>query len=250
MGLAQALPLRLDPELAARRHRVARIHRKVQQRHFQLVRVGLRRRQLRAEIDAQVDGRTERRTDQADHAFHKPGYLDRDGLERLAPRKGEQALDQGFGALGRLQRTIDQPPLALAADPAPDQHVEAADDRCQQIVEVVRHPAGELAHRLHLLALAQRLLRGGELGLAPFVGRDIAPGGVGHIDRRRRYPRNPARGAILVAVPVDDARSPAFSRQLIGFHGRCMILRQDEFVDVVADQFVSCVAQQRRPGRD
>ena len=44
----------------------------------------------------------------------------------------------------------------------PGQHaadgVEAADDHGQQVVEVVRDPAGELADGLHLLGLAQRLL--------------------------------------------------------------------------------------------
>ena len=40
---------------------------------------------------------------------------------------------------------------------SPD-HVEAADDDGEQIVEVVSDTAGELADRLHLLRLAQKLL--------------------------------------------------------------------------------------------
>ena len=40
-----------------------------------------------------------------------------------------------------------------------DDDVEPADHHRQQIVEVVRDPAGQLAQRLHLLALPQLLLR-------------------------------------------------------------------------------------------
>jgi hypothetical protein len=38
------------------------------------------------------------------------------------------------------------------------------DDGGQQVIEIVRDAAGELAHRLHFLALAQRFLRCLELG--------------------------------------------------------------------------------------
>ncbi len=43
-------------------------------------------------------------------------------------------------------------------------HVEPADDHRQQIVEVVRDAAGQLAERLHLLALPKLVLRRLEFG--------------------------------------------------------------------------------------
>jgi hypothetical protein len=39
------------------------------------------------------------------------------------------------------------------------QHVERADDRRRQVVEVVRHTAGEGTHRLEFLTLTECLLR-------------------------------------------------------------------------------------------
>ena len=38
-------------------------------------------------------------------------------------------------------------------------HLHVADDHLQHVVEVVRHPAGKLPHRLHLLRLAQLILQ-------------------------------------------------------------------------------------------
>ena len=79
--------------------------------------------------------------------------VDGDRLQRLAAGEGEQALDQHLGALGRLDRAVDQALLAIAADAPPLEQIETADDRSEQIVEIVRDAAGQLAHRLHLLAL-------------------------------------------------------------------------------------------------
>ena len=53
---------------------------------------------------------------------------------------------------------------ALVARDACTNHVEVADDRGQQIVEVVRDATGELADRLHLLRLSQRILGTASLG--------------------------------------------------------------------------------------
>ena len=66
-------------------------------------------------------------------------------------------------ALGRRQRIggVAQQPFVL--DLLGDE-VEPADDHRQQIVEVVGDAAGQLAERFHLLALAQLVLRLGQLG--------------------------------------------------------------------------------------
>ena len=78
-------------------------------------------------------------------------------------------------------RRLDQPPqpvarhLGLGRGPrhAVEQVEIAADDR-QQVVEIVRHPAGEPADGFHLLALPQRLFGPfalGDLGAQLAVGR-------------------------------------------------------------------------------
>jgi len=53
--------------------------------------------------------------------------------------------------------------------------LQAAGDALQQVVEVVREPAGELAHRFHLLRLAQLLPRLGERLSGFPLGSDVAP---------------------------------------------------------------------------
>jgi hypothetical protein len=57
-----------------------------------------------------------------------------------------------------LQRTIDQPPLALAADPRRTSMSRLPMIGVSRLLKSCATPAGELAHRLHLLALAQCLL--------------------------------------------------------------------------------------------
>ena len=44
-------------------------------------------------------------------------------------------------------------------DPPPD-HFQAAADRLEHIVEIMRDPSGKLPDRLHLLALPQRFFGG------------------------------------------------------------------------------------------
>ena len=97
----------------------------------------------------------------------KAPNVDRLRLQGLAPRKGEQALNQGFGALGGLQGAFDHALRPGVATALALEHVQAADDRHQQVVEVVSDAAGELAHGVHLLTLAQGILRLGQ-GSVPF----------------------------------------------------------------------------------
>ena len=98
------------------------------------------------------------------HAGDQPVDVDRLGIERLLAREGEQAAGQRGGALGALQGHVARPADAWAAGRSPSSgscaadRVQPAHDHGQQIVEVVRHAAGELAHGLHLLRLAQLLL--------------------------------------------------------------------------------------------
>ena len=88
--------------------------------------------------------------------------------------------------------------------------VEPADDDRQQVVEVVRDAAGQLAQRLHLLALAELLLRGLELGdVARFEQQidDLAvvargPAGPRRRGRRSGRPSRSIRTSLLNSLPV------------------------------------------------
>ncbi len=76
-------------------------------------------------------------------------------LQRLAAGEGEQALGEVGtleGGVERLLAELAHVGIVLAAH---DQHVEAADDDGEQVVEVVGHAAGKVADGLHLLRLAE-----------------------------------------------------------------------------------------------
>ena len=153
----------LDRQRAPVRHGIACVHRQVEQRHFQLVGVGPCRGKFVGDLDRQRNGRADRGFDQIRHAVDQRAQMDGGRLERLATGEGEQALDKRLGPLRRLQRTVDQSLLARGTRALAHQHVERANDRGQQIVEVMRDASGQAAHRLDLLTLAQCILGGLQL---------------------------------------------------------------------------------------
>ena len=73
------------------------------------------------------------------------------------PRSAERRISSSAVRWARLQ---------IAAG---EQHVAVAGDDGEQVVEIVGHAAGQPAHRLHLLRLAELLLQAG--ALAPHLGR-------------------------------------------------------------------------------
>ena len=117
----------------------------------------------------------ERPPQQVRHAGDQPTDIDRLRIERLLPRKGEQALRQRFRAprarawrcsAERLQPLVSRSRIAQVAL----QRFEIADDDGQQVVEVVRDAAGELADAFHLLRLPQPLFGGAPFGQ---IARDL-----------------------------------------------------------------------------
>ncbi len=128
--------------------------------------------------------------------------------------------------------------------------LQAAADADQQVVEVVRQPARELPHRLHLLRLPEHRLRLGQrLGLLLFNG-DIARDGVDQPGFRHRGPGQPAVAAAFVSVAVLEARGGrALGRPArLGQRGRG-IVGMDQLHERMADQVVLLPAQQHGPGR-
>ena len=90
--------------------------------------------------------------------------VDVDGLDflRMLAREGEQALHQGRGAHRGLTDGAERSADAFVGRVvAAGGQFDIADDRGQQIVEVVRDAAGQPSDRFHLLRLAQRLFGGG-----------------------------------------------------------------------------------------
>ncbi len=68
-------------------------------------------------------------------------------LVRTAPAESQQLACQGLAALARGQDGVDQGAGALVSDPPLEQLCAALNDH-EEVVEVVRHPAGDAAQSL------------------------------------------------------------------------------------------------------
>jgi len=84
-------------------------------------------------------------------------------VQGLPARKGEQAVGQRRSTFGRRDGPVDLGQHLVAGEGIASE-IEVAEDNAQDVVEVVRHTAGELPDRLHLLGLAQLVLGGPEFG--------------------------------------------------------------------------------------
>ncbi len=105
-------------------------------------------------------------------------------VERLAPLEGQQLLRQLGAVIGRILRLAQQDAQFLIVEPSLD-HLEIAADDGEEVVEVVGDAAGQLAHRLHLLGLAQLLFHPVAAGeVADEAGEDALAAGAGLADRQ------------------------------------------------------------------
>jgi hypothetical protein len=129
-----------------------------------LVCVSRGRGKIGFQFELDTNARARRADNQLCHVCHERSNVHRDGSERLATRKGEQALDERLCTLCRLEGAIDHALFAIPTDAAPPEQVEATHDWREQIVQIVRDSARKLAHGLQLLALAQLFLCRFQLG--------------------------------------------------------------------------------------
>ena len=165
----------LDGQLAAFRHGVAGIHREVENGGFELGRVGLDRPHAAAADNLERNVLAERAAQKIGQAVEHAIDVEQGGTERLLAGKGQEPFGQRRRAL-RAVHGVFQPARKLdlrAVGPALQltlRGFEVADDDRQQIVEVVRDAAGQVADGVEFLRLAQRFLGGGaaiDLGVKP-----------------------------------------------------------------------------------
>ncbi|KAF1854083.1 hypothetical protein Lal_00005300 [Lupinus albus] len=163
-----------DVEPSALRHGIARVDGKVDQRILQLGLVDDGPAVPPLFRHADGNGAGEGPAQQNRHVAQQTAQFDGFRLQRLLAGEGEQAAgDVGAaaaGALGRLQIGVE--PLHRRVAVARRRQV--ADDDRQQIVEVVRQPAGQLADRLQPLRLHQLAL--GLLLVGDVEGQDEQTG--------------------------------------------------------------------------
>ena len=85
----------------------------------------------------------------------------------LAAAEGEDAPDQVLRARGGLANLFQAVPLVRRFARLQPGQLDVAEDRLQQVVEVVGDAAGQRADGLHLLRLAQLVFQAAPLGFAP-----------------------------------------------------------------------------------
>ena len=115
--------------------------------------------QIGSEIGLDRRGRTDRAAEHLVHSGDDAVHVHRTQLQRLLAAEGEQLLRQTCRAMRAADRRFGQPAPGCVGCRKPRlEQFEIADDRGQQIVEIVRHPSGEAPERLDLLRLDERLL--------------------------------------------------------------------------------------------
>ena len=156
IGIIQMRVRHFQGQLAAFGHGVARIDAQVQDGVFHLIGIHQRVPQPARDHGFHFDLFAKRAAQKIGHVADHPAHVHRLGLQRLAAGKGQQLCGQArapdHGADGVLQ-PVAQARIGLHHR-ARHRKVEIGADDLQQVVEVVRHPAGQVADGFHLLGLA------------------------------------------------------------------------------------------------
>jgi hypothetical protein len=170
VGLVDLDVAGVDGQPAAARHRVARVHGQVDQYLLELAPVGLDRPQRRLRADGQLDVLDQRAVQQLARALHGPVEVEHLGPGHLVPGEREQLPGQPGRLLGRHPDLLDVVQhggqLGVGLGQRLDLlggEVGVALDHVEQVVEVVRDPAHQLAQALQPLGLL-----GPALGPLPF----------------------------------------------------------------------------------
>ena len=185
----------LDRQLAAVRHRVAGVHREVENHLLDLAWVGAdpadRGGELHRELDVLADDALQQRIDTRQHLVE----VERLRLQDLAPAEREQLARQALRALSRGADLPDVDRRRVVGPEVLQHQLAVAEDGRQQVVEIVGDAAGEAPDRFHLLRLQQLLLGAPHVG--DVLGQSDHPVelAAGVVDRERAG-AHPAGGAV------------------------------------------------------
>src|SRR5207245_7022896 len=106
-----------------------------------LVRIDPCQAQIRYRAHGEADARANRLPKDFLRIFDHRGDVDRAWVQGFSTREGEQVLDQSGASPGRVQGSLQQASNVRITANAFLSEFKVADDRCQQIVEVVRDAA-------------------------------------------------------------------------------------------------------------
>ena len=237
----------LDRKLAAARHGVPGIDRKIENREFKLVGIGKRAPDAAAQHRLHGHLLAERAPQKVRHARDEAANIDGLGIERLLAREGQKPLRQRFRAARALHdvsgKTTQPCDIDGIAVERPGHRFDIADDDRQQIVEIVRDAAGELPNALHLLRLARALVGGASFRQIPgdlCKAQEFALVVLDGIDEDAR----PEPGSVLAHPPVFGFELSGLpgGRQRFHRHIVRLVLGRIKFAEVPAENFCARIA--------
>ena len=164
-----------DLQTAFAIHGVASVDGEIDQGGLELADIGDGEGVEIADLDLDLNAAADKRAHELGDVFDLGADVEHLRLQRLAAGKGKQLRGQFGGPLHRVRDRIDIAAAALLGQLAAAQEIGRRTDDGQEVVEVVRDAAGQLADGLHLLGLAQRFL-----ALAAFGDVDGFRHGAGH----------------------------------------------------------------------
>ena len=97
-------------------------------------------------------------------AGHQLVQIENPGLEHLAAAEGQELLGERRGALPGLHDLFHRMAVAISGGEAVQDELAVAGDDGQQVIEIVRHAAGQHPHGFHLLRLAELLFQAAAAG--------------------------------------------------------------------------------------
>ena len=154
---AEVGPAALDDQFSASGHGVPGVGRQVDQHLLDLADVGLDRR-VSAADDPHLDVLADEPLQQFFDAFQDRFELHVLEAHHLLPAERQQALRQVGGPLGGREDIVHVRPQGVVLGELHLKQAPVPGDGRQDIVEVVGHAAGQSAHCLHFLRMAQLFL--------------------------------------------------------------------------------------------
>ena len=154
----------LNDEPAAFGHGVAGIHREIQQHLIQHAGVGMDAHRLQGKSELHLDIGTQNAAQHVGHPGDGLVQIQIAQLQNFLPAEQQQLPRQRRRTLGGDPDLLDAIRLVRGKPAVVHEQVHLQPDDRQDIVEIVRHAAGQLAEALHFLGLPKLRFHGFALG--------------------------------------------------------------------------------------
>ena len=148
-----------DDQLSPIRHGVARVDHEVHDDLFHLAGVSANGAQRLRSSHDQLDVFTNQPREQPSHLTDDIIQIHNVGLQNLQPAEGQKLARQTGSAIRGPFDLLNLSGILAGGRQLIAEKLRVAFDNHQKIVEIVRHSAGQAAHRFHFLRLAELLLK-------------------------------------------------------------------------------------------